>query len=92
VGDAARTSEESPSTALGDEGCRVSPRARVIASASVLAVRSGGRCPHRLGAIYKVSVGQAAEWLPAELVGDHYEVHDCVPRAWHPVPIVSKVL
>jgi hypothetical protein len=70
------------------EGCRVSPRARVLALESVVASR-GARCEHCLGAIYEICVGQ--EWFPAELVGAHFEPHDCVPRAWYPVPIVAKV-
>jgi hypothetical protein len=63
-----------------------------IAPDSVLAVRPGGRCPHCLGAIYQVDVGQPGEWLSAERVGEHYEVHDCVPRGWYPAPAAQRIV
>lgn len=71
------------------------PRITHIAPELVLASRQGGRCPHCLGAIYLICVeGQdgAELWAPAERCGAHFELHDCTPKAWHAVPIVSKVL
>jgi hypothetical protein len=62
-----------------------------IAADRVVVVRSGGRCPHCLGAIREVLVGQPGEWLPVELVGSHYEIHDCQPRAWYAAPASQPV-
>jgi hypothetical protein len=51
--------------------------------------RSGGRCVHCLAPVLEVIL--AGEWVPAELVADHYELHDCQPRAWHAVPASQPV-
>jgi hypothetical protein len=73
----------------------VPPRVTRIAPEHVLESGPGGRCHHCLGTVYRVCVkGEdgAERWVPAELVGDHFELHDCTPKAWHASPVTSKVL
>jgi hypothetical protein len=69
------------------------PRSQ-IAPELILAVGPGGRCPSCLGVVVRICLeGEDGvdRWMPADRVGDAFEVHDCQPRGWYPGPASQKV-
>lgn len=68
----------------------MSAPARIECGSPLIAKACGDRCPHCLGVIALLTLNDGRE-LVAELVGDHYERHDCLHRAWHAVPAGPRV-